>query len=212
MSTIITASGLPNTISFVNVPPLAPAPNQMPTDLAFPAVLSVPANTTGTKIRISAYGSVLIPGGNIGSGIVGVSITDATVLTKPPIQGASARFRIDSQQTIPFGLESYVWLDPATGRIRDVNSSSPGSRPLFVGSLPRGGSFFGTEGIPSFSDSAGKGPIFDSSGPFRTGTQSVFDFTTPTPLQVLAEIWNNGEGGLNLPTIAFQLSIFQLEY
>ena len=211
MSTIITAPGLPNIISFVNVPPLAPAPNQAPTDLAFPAVLSVPANLTGTKIRISANGFVLIPSGNIGSGIVGVSITD-TLLTKPPVQGASARFKIDGRQTVPFGLEAYVWLDSSTGRIRDINTSSPGSRPQFTGPLPRGGSFFGTEGIPSFSDSAGKGPIFDTAGPYRTGTQATFDFTIPTPLQVLAEVWNNGEQGLNLPSLAFQLTNFQLEY
>src|SRR5258706_9255627 len=191
MSTIITAPGLPNIISFVNVPPLAPAPNQAPTDLAFPAVLSVPANLTGTKIRISANGFVLIPSGNIGSGIVGVSITD-TLLTKPPVQGASARFKIDGQQTVPFGLEAYVWLDSSTGRIRDINTSSPGSRPQFTGPLPRGGSFFCTEGIPSFSDSAGKGTIFDTTGPYRTGTQATIDFTISTPLQVLAEAWNNG--------------------
>ncbi len=211
MSTIITAPGLPNIISFVNVPPMQPAPNQAPTDLAFPAVLSVPANLTGMKIRISASGFVLIPAGSVGSGIVGVSLVD-TALTKPPIQSASARFKIDGQQTVPFGLEAYVWLDPATGRIRDINTSSPGSRPQFVGSLPRGGSFFGTEGIPSFSDGAGKGPVFDTAGPYRTGSQATFDFTIPTPLQVLSEVWNNGEQNLNLPTLAFQLTAFQLEY
>src|SRR5882724_3854645 len=117
---IITAPGLPNIISFVNVPPMAPAPNQAPTDLAFPAVLTVPANLTNTKIRISAYGFVLIPAGSVGSGIAAVTITD-TVLTKPSIQGASARFKIDGQQTVPFGLEAYVWLDSSTGRIRDIN-------------------------------------------------------------------------------------------
>src|SRR5437879_338994 len=160
---IISAPGLPNTISFVNVPPLAPAPNQMPTDLAFPAILQIPANLTNTKIRISAYGSVLIPAGNVCSGIVGVSLLDS-LLTKPAIQSASVSFRIDSQQTIPFGLEAYVWLDPATGRIRDVNTSSPGSRPQFAGSLPRGGSFFGTEGPRSFVDGAGRGPMIDVVG------------------------------------------------
>src|SRR6267154_3330133 len=119
MSTIITAPGLTNIISFVNVPPMQPAPNQAPTDLAFPAVLTVPANLTGTKIRISASGSVLIPAGSVGSGIVGISLVD-TLLTKPPIQSASVSFKIDCQQSVPFGLECYLWLDGSSGRIRDL--------------------------------------------------------------------------------------------
>jgi len=209
---VITASGLPGLISFIAVPPMQAPPNQAPTHLAFPNVLTIPANLTNTKIRISAYGFVLIPGGNLGSGIVGVSLCD-TALTKPPVQSASARFKLDSTQTISFGLEAYVWLDPATGRIRDVNVPSPGSRSQFTGALPRGGSFFGTEGIPSFSDSAGKGPIFDTAGPYRgIGTQAAFDFTVSTPLQVLCEVWNNGEQNLSLPTLSFQLTTFSLEY
>ncbi len=211
MSTIISAPGLPNTISFVAVPPMAPAPNQAPTDLAFPAVLTVPSNLAGIKLRISASGSVLIPAGSVGSGIVGISLVD-TLLTKPPIQSASVQFKIDCQQSVPFGLECYLWLDSSSGRIRDVNSSSPGLRPQFTGSLPRGGSFFGAGGIPSFSDAAGRGPVFDVAGQYRTGSQSPFDFSLPTPLQVLAEVWSNGENSLNLPTLAFQLTAFQLEY
>ncbi len=208
---IIVASGLPGLATFISVPPLAPPPNQSPTDLAFGNVLTIPANFTNRMLRISASGSIQISGGNVGSGLVGVSLCDIA-LTKPPIQSASTNFRIDLPQVIPFGLENYVWLDGATGRIRDINTASPALRSQFTGALPRGGSFFGTQGIPSFTDAAGRGSVFDTSGPYRTGTQAVFDFTVPTPLQVLAEIWNSGEQGLNLPTLSFQLTTFQLEY
>jgi hypothetical protein len=80
VSTVVVAPGLPETLTFVSVAPLAPPPSPPAVSHAFDPTIAIPANLTNKFITITGSGSILLPAGNAGVGAIGISL-QAQVLT-----------------------------------------------------------------------------------------------------------------------------------
>jgi len=209
---VIVAAGLPETISFISVPP---PPAVQPTQHAFDPVLTIPANLTNTKLSISASGSILLPGGSSGSGFFDVALFGKE-LQNPGIIGVGTAFGMDTSKVIPWNFVANVFCDPTANAIRDVQV--PGNP--FTGSSPQSGGVMGSDGGPASADyRAGSKPYSGINQYGNYGGIPPLDFTQPINLYVMVSVYNAvnnlsrpGDGTNSLPPISVTLTQFQLEY
>ena len=222
---IIIASGLPETLEFINVAPPSPPPAPQFVSLAFDPFIAIPAGLINKRLAISASGVFQFPGGNQGSGIISCSLCGLDKngeIAKPAITAASIAFGIDTARTASWGFTAHMYWNPISQALCDINC--PGSP--FSGALPQSGAYGGDVGDSGWGD-GGRAMSRPFSGGFASGygnqpssNINPLDPSQPIPLHILVDVYNAVNAfsrqadlaGTTLPPISVTLSSFQLEY